>query len=162
MKKILGFSLATVFAISFLYVPAAFADAATGKKIFNTKTATMKAPCKQCHKPAGDPAKFKPVGPGLKGVGKRLGKEYLQKWLSPKNVELWGDALGAKGKITVSKVKDENLKDLLARYKAAKKGKDMKKSQMVKNFAPGKGGKPPKITMTDEERNHVIDYLMTL
>ncbi len=162
MKKILGFSLAAVFAISFLYVPAAFADAATGKKIFNSKTKTVKAPCKQCHKPTGDPAKFKPVGPGLKGVGKKLGKEYLGKWLSPKNVELWGDALDAKGKIIAAKVKDENLLDLMKRYKAAKKGKDMKKSQMVKNFAPGKKGKPPKITLTDEERNHLIDFLMTL
>ena len=162
MKKILGVSLATVFAISFLYVPAVFADAAAGKKIFNTKSKTMKAPCKQCHKAGGDPAKFKPVGPGLKGVGKRLGKDFLQKWLSPNNVKLWGDAIGAKGKITVSKVTDDKLKDLLSRYKAAKKGKDMKKSQMVKNFAPGKGGKPPKITLTDGERNDLIDYLMTL
>ncbi|MEE9164816.1 MAG: c-type cytochrome [Nitrospinota bacterium] len=95
MKKILGLSLATVFAISFSYVPTAFADAATGKKIFNTKTKTVTTPCKQCHKPTGDPAKFKPVGPGLKGLGKRYDKERLQKWLSPKNVELWGDALDA-------------------------------------------------------------------
>ena len=162
MKKILGFGLAAVFAMSFSYVPAAFADAATGKKIFNTKTKTMTAPCKQCHKAAGDPAKFKPVGPGLKGLGKRYNKERLQKWLSPKNVELFGDALDAKGKIIAAKVKDEQLLDLMKRYSAAKKGKPMKKSQMVKNFAPGKKGKPPKITLTDEERNHLIDYLLTL
>jgi len=38
----------------------------------------------------------------------------------------------------------------------------MKKSQMVKNFGPGKKGKPPKITLTDAERNDIVDYLMTL
>jgi len=149
LKKILGFGLAAVFAMSFSYVPAAFADAANGKKLFNTKTKTMTAPCKQCHKVSGDPNKFKPVGPGLKGVGKRHNRDWLLKWLSPKNVEIW-------------EAKGDAIKDLMKRYSAAKKGKTMKKSQMVKNFGPGKKGKPPKITLTDAERNDIVDYLMTL
>lgn len=157
MKKILGFVFAVLLAVSFTYTPAAFADAENGKKLYNSKS--MK--CKTCHKVQGDPAKFKPVGPGLKGVGKRLGKDFLQKWLSSNNIELWGGAIDDKAKI-IGVPEDERLKDLLKRYKAAKKGKDMKKSQMVKNFGPRKGGKPPKIQLTDQERNDIVDYLMTL
>lgn len=160
MKKIFGFIIVTVIAISLAYAPVAFADADAGKSLFNSK----KKKCKTCHKAQGDPAKFKPVGPGLKGVGKRLGKDYLQKWLSTNNVDLWGSAITiTKGKNKITGVPDDkNLKDLLSRYKAAKKGKDMRKSQMVKNFGPGKGGKPPKIQLTDQERSDIIDYLMTL
>ncbi len=157
MKKIFGFVIASVMAISLVYAPVAFADADAGKKLFNSKAKK----CKTCHKVQGDPAKFKPVGPGLKGAGKRLGKDYLEKWLSPRNVELWGSAIGDKAKI-IGVPENKNLKDLMSRYKAAKKGKDMKKSQMVKNFGPGKGGKPPKIVLNDQERNDIIDFLMTL
>lgn len=101
-----------------------------------------------CHKANGDPNKFKPVGPGLKGVGKKLGRDWLEKWLSPSSKEIW-ESNGAA------------IQDMKARYKAAKK-KDMKKSRMVKNFGPRKGGRKPIIVLTDEERNHIIDYLMTL
>lgn len=73
--------------------------------------------------------KFKPVGPGLKGIGKRLNKELLLKMLSPAVKELWEN-------------NDPPFQDLKARYKAAKK-KEMKKSQMVKNLAPRDGRKPP-------------------
>lgn len=144
MEKIFGF-VVIVLVMSFANAPVVFADAEQGKKLFNLKATK----CKICHKAQGDPSKFKPVGPGLKGVGKRHSREWLQKYLSPANKELW-DAKGP------------DIQDIMARFKAAKKGKEMKKSQMVKSFAPGKGGKPPKIQLTDEERNHIIDYLMTL
>ena len=157
LKKIFGFMVVTVIAISLAYAPVAFADAGKGKSLFESKAKK----CKTCHKATGDPNKFKPVGPGLKGVGKKLGKEYLQKWLSPNNAELWGSAIDEKGKI-ISEPEYKNLKDLMSRYKAAKKGKKMKKSQMVKNFAPGKKGKAPKIVLTDQEKNDIVDYLMTL
>jgi len=88
------------------------------------------------------------VGPGLKDVGKRHSREWLFKWLSPKNVEIWEN-------------NDANVQDIKARYKAAKK-RDMKKSQMVKNFKDGKEGKHPKIVLSDAERNHIMDFLLTL
>ena len=164
MKKIFGFVIASVMVISLVYAPVAFADVEKGKALFNKGKKEGKkiiiTACKTCHRPGGDPAKFKPVGPGLKGAGKRYNRERLRIWLSPKNITLWGDAIDAKGKI-IGVPEDKLLQDLLKRYKAAKKGKDMKKSQMVKNFM-SKGKKPPKITLTDEEREHIIDYVMTL
>ena len=142
MRKIFGLTLVVMFAVSFAFAGSAFAGADEGKKLFDSKK------CKTCHKAQGDAAVFKPVGPGLKGVGKRHNKEWLAKWLSPANVEIWES-------------NDANIQDIKARYKAAKK-RDMKKSQMVKNFKPGKGGKPPKIVLTGDEVNHLVDYLLTL
>ncbi len=129
-------------ALVFFHASLALADSNEGKRLFSSKK------CKTCHKAEGDPAVFKPVGPGLKGVGKRHTREWLFKWLSQKNVEIWES-------------NDAAVQDLKARYKAAKK-RDMKKSQMVKNFKDGKKGKPPKIVLSDAERNHLIDFLLTL
>ena len=145
MKRLFGFIFAVLLTVSIAYVPLAFADAKAGEAIFKAKAKK----CKTCHKAQGDPNKFKPVGPGLKGVGKRYKREWLKKWLSPENKGIW-EGNGAA------------IQDIKARYKAAKKGKEMKKSQMVKNFGSGKGGKKPKITLTDKERKDIIDYLMTL
>lgn len=142
LRKSLILSFVAVFAMSFIYAQVAFADAETGKKLFGSKK------CKTCHKAAGDPAKFKPVGPGLKDVGKRHSRDWLAKWLTPANIEIWES-------------NDADIQDLKARYKAAKK-RDMKKSQMVKNFKAGKGGKAPKIVLTGDEVNHITDYLLTL
>ena len=83
LKKIFGLSLVVMFAISFAFAGSAFAGADKGKSLFDSKK------CKTCHKAQGDAAVFKPVGPGLKGVGKRHSKEWLAKWLSPANVEIW-------------------------------------------------------------------------
>lgn len=134
-----------MFAVSLAFASVAFADVENGKKLFNSKAKK----CKTCHKAQGSPDKFKPVGPGLKDVGKRHTREWLVKWLSPTNNEIWES-------------KDAGIKDIMTRYSAAKKGKVMKKSQMVKNFGPRKGGKPPKIVLSDAERNDIIDFLMSL
>ncbi len=142
MKKIIGFSLAAVFAFSFICVQVASADAEKGKKLFESKK------CITCHDPEGDLTVFKPVGPGLKGVGKRHTREWMFKWLSPANIKIWES-------------NDADIQAIKARYKAAKK-LDMKRSMMVKNFQPRKGGKAPKIILTDEERNHILDFLLTL
>lgn len=163
MKKFLGFIFTAVFIVSLTHASTVFADAEAGKKLFNSKAKK----CKTCHKAQGDPNKFKPVGPGLKGIGKMIEsnvgnpKEWLKKWLSPKNNELWGNSIGDKAKIT-GEPADKQLKDIMKRYSAAKKGKKMKKSQMVKNFGPRKNGKPAKIALTDKERDDIIDFLMTL
>ncbi len=142
LRKIFGLSLVVMFAVSFAFAGSAFAGADEGKSLFGSKK------CKTCHKAQGDPAVFKPVGPGLKDVGKRHSKEWLAKWLTPANKEQWES-------------NDADVQELKARYKVAKK-RDMKKSQMVKNFAPGKGGKPPKIVLTADEVNSLVDYLLTL
>ena len=143
-KKNTGFvkSALIIMALVFFHASLALADPNEGKRLFSTKK------CKTCHKAQGDPAVFKPVGPGLKDVGKRHSREWLFKWLSPKNVEIWES-------------NDAKVQDIKARYKAAKK-RDIKKSQMVKNFKEGKGGKAPKISLSDAERNHIIDFLLTL
>lgn len=142
MGKKVGFVFATLIVVLLVYTHATFADPKKGKELFGTKK------CVTCHKVKGDPEKFRPVGPGLKSVGKRLSREWLLKWLSPENVEIW-------------KSNDANIRNIKARYKAAKKRK-MTKSVMVKNFRPRKGDKPPKIVLNDEEKNHIIDYLLTL
>ena len=158
MRRIIGLVFVMVIAVSLAYVPVASTDAGNGKSLFNSKAKK----CKSCHKVTGASTKFKPVGPGLKGVGSRWSRADLEKWLSPNNVDLFGGALGEKGKIVdASKISNASVKDLLQRYKAAKK-KDMKKSQMAKNFGPGKKGKAPKIQLTDGERGDIIDYLNTL
>ena len=175
MKKIFGFVFAVLLVVSLAYAPAAFADIQKGKDLFNKGRKEGKkiiiTACKTCHKAAGDPTKFKPVGPGLKGEGKKYTRERLKIWLSPNNVDIWnadGEVVTVKGKI-IGVPKDPILLDIMARYKAQQKdGKDMKKSQMVKNFRGGKPnkkfpeGKPPKITLTEEEQGHLIDYVLTL
>lgn len=142
MGKKGGFVFATLIVVLLVYTHAISADPKKGKDLFKTKK------CMVCHDVEGDPGKFRPVGPGLKSVGKRFSREWLLKWLSPANIEIW-------------KSNDANIRDIKARYKAAKK-KEMTKSIMVKNFGARKGGKPPKIILKDEEKNHIIDYLLTL
>lgn len=175
MKKIFGFVFAVLLVVSLAYAPAAFADIQKGKDLFNKGRKEGKkiiiTACKTCHKFAGDRNKFKPVGPGLKDESKTYTRERLKIWLSPRNVEIWnadGPVVDKRGKI-IGVPKDPILLDILARYKAQHKDhNDMKKSQMVKNFLTGKPnkkfpeGKPPKITLTEEEQGHLIDFLQTL
>lgn len=69
MKKILGALLFCAISLSFAGTPVLAAEApASFKK------------CLACHKVDEDHTAWK-VGPGLKGIGKRVSKEYLEKAL---------------------------------------------------------------------------------
>ena len=115
MKKVLGALLSCAVFLSFMEIPALAAEApASFKK------------CLACHKVDEDNTAWK-VGPGLKGIGKRVSREYLEKTLkSPQGTfdaggpEIETLKKGAKFKSplkmpkAVEKLTDAEIKELAA------------------------------------------------
>ncbi|MBI5186613.1 MAG: cytochrome c [Nitrospinae bacterium] len=119
MKKAISFIVA-VFALVAFSSSAALADAPAA---FNK--------CKACHKTDSDNSKWT-VGPGMQGIGKRLSKDYLGKWLTDPQATF--DAGGAE-------------------IEALKKGDKFKTPLKMPSVTK---------TMTPEDRAALIDYLGTL
>ncbi len=130
MKRIIGLMVAVCAMIAFSSASVLAGPPKLAKK------------CKACHSLKNPGTKWT-VGPGWKGIGKRLSREYLEKWLKDPGATF--DAGGPE------------IDALKAGYKAKKK-KDLvkKKLMMIKNV------KKFKLAEDEALRTSLIDYILTL
>ncbi len=112
------------------------ADAEQGRLLFQTKG------CRLCHRIENPGTVFKPICPGLKGVRERHSREWLGRWL--------------KDPAAVWATNDADVQDINRRY-FEYRGSAPKPRESFMATVIGR-----QIVLTDEEIQHLIDYLQTL
>ena len=129
-----------VFAILFCleaFAGPLYADPEQGKVLFFKEKR-----CFLCHDVSLPGTEFKPICPGLQGVGKRHTREWLRQWLRDP-AEVW-------------KTNDADVQDINARFfkyrGSAPKPRDSFMATVV--------GK--QVILSPDEIEHLIDYLSTL
>jgi cytochrome c2 len=116
--------------------PLVNADPERGRLLFKEKH------CVLCHKTHLPGTVFKPICPGLKGVGERHSREWLRKWLADP-AAVWA-------------THDADVQDILDRY-FEYRGTKPKPRESFMATVIGK-----RVKLTDEEIEALIDYLLTL
>lgn len=112
------------------------ADPELGKALFKEKR------CFLCHDISLPGTEFKPICPGLQGVGKRHAREWLQQWLKDP-AEVW-------------KTNDADVQDINARFFKYRGVKPKPRDSFMATVV----GK--QVILSPDEIEHLIDYLLTL
>jgi len=114
----------------------AVADAERGRALFQEKG------CRLCHKVENPGTVFNPICPGLKDVKTRHSREWLARWLQDPAV-VWATG-------------DADVQDINRRY-FEYRGSPPRPRESFMATIIGK-----QIVLTEEEIQHLIDYLKTL
>ncbi|MGV7220023.1 MAG: c-type cytochrome [Nitrospinales bacterium] len=118
------------------FVSSVYADSQIGKLIFKKRN------CSLCHVVTRPGTEFKPVCPGLKGVKQQHSKSWVRQWL--KNpAEVW-------------KTNDVDVQSINKRYFEYRGSKPKPRESFMATVV-GKS-----YVLSDEEIEHLIDYLWTL